>query len=64
MSNDNKKTKNNASCEEKQDMRQLTEEELEKVTGGTGNNGQNHEGTGGVYDPLEPENVHKEIGNM
>ncbi len=34
MSNDNKKTKNNAPCEEKQDMRQLTEEELEKVTGG------------------------------
>ena len=34
MSNDNKKTKNNAPCEEKQEARQLTEEELEKVTGG------------------------------
>ena len=36
MSNDNKKTTNNAPCEEKQDMRQLTEEELEKVNGGGG----------------------------
>ena len=35
MSNDNKKTKNNAPCEEKQDMRELSEEELEKVTGGS-----------------------------
>ena len=26
--------KNNAPCEEKQDMRQLTEEELEQVSGG------------------------------
>ena len=34
MTNDNKKTKNNAPCEEKQEARQLTEEELEKVTGG------------------------------
>ena len=34
MSNDNKELKNNAPCEEKQDMRQLSEEELEKVTGG------------------------------
>ena len=34
MANDNKKTKNNAPCEEKQEARQLTEEELEKVTGG------------------------------
>ena len=34
MSNDNKKTKNNAPCEEKQDMRQLTPDELAKVTGG------------------------------
>ena len=34
MSNDNKKTKNNAPCEERQEVRQLTEEELEKVTGG------------------------------
>ena len=34
MSNDNKKTKNNAPCEEKQDMRQLTEEELAQVSGG------------------------------
>ena len=34
MSNDNKKTKNNAPCEEKQEARQLSEEELEKVTGG------------------------------
>ena len=34
MANDNKKTKNNAPCEERQEARQLTEEELEKVTGG------------------------------
>ena len=34
MANDNKKTKNNAPCEERQETRQLTEEELEKVTGG------------------------------
>ena len=34
MSNDNKKTKNNAPCEEKQEARQLTEEDLEQVTGG------------------------------
>ena len=34
MSSDNKKTKNSAPCEEKQEARQLTEEELEKVTGG------------------------------
>ena len=34
MTNDNKESKNNAPCEEKQEARQLTEEELEKVTGG------------------------------
>ena len=34
MSNDNNELKNNAPCEEKQEARQLTEEELEKVTGG------------------------------
>ena len=34
MSNDNKESKNNAPCEDKQEARQLTEEELEKVTGG------------------------------
>ena len=34
MSNDNKELKNNAPCEERQETRQLTEEELEKVTGG------------------------------
>ena len=34
MANDNKKTKNNAPCEERQETRELTEEELEKVTGG------------------------------
>ena len=34
MSNDNKKTKNNTPCEEKQEARKLTEEELEQVTGG------------------------------
>ena len=34
MANDNKELKNNAPCEEKQEARQLTEEELEKVTGG------------------------------
>ena len=34
MSNDNKKTKNNAPCEGRQEARQLSEEELEKVTGG------------------------------
>ena len=35
MSNDNKKTTNNAPCEEKQDMRELTPDELAKVNGGT-----------------------------
>ena len=35
MSNDNKKTKSNASCEEKQEARKLSMEELEKVTGGS-----------------------------
>ena len=34
MANDNNELKNNAPCEEKQEARQLTEEELEKVTGG------------------------------
>ena len=34
MANDNKKTKNNAPCEEKQDMRELTPDELAKVNGG------------------------------
>ena len=34
MMNDNKGSKNNVPCEERQDMRELTEEELEKVTGG------------------------------
>ena len=34
MSNDNKESKNNAPCEEKQDMRQLTPDELAKVNGG------------------------------
>ena len=34
MSNDNKKTKNNAPCEEKQEARQLTPDELANVTGG------------------------------
>ena len=34
MSNDNNELKNNAPCEEKQEVRQLTEEELEKVNGG------------------------------
>ena len=34
MANDSNELKNNASCEEKQEARQLTEEELEKVTGG------------------------------
>ena len=34
MANDNKKTKNNAPCEERQEARQLTEEELAHVTGG------------------------------
>ena len=35
MTNDNNELKNNAPCEEKQEARQLTEEELEKVTGGS-----------------------------
>ena len=35
MSNDNKKTKNNAPCEEKQEARQLSKEELEQVSGGS-----------------------------
>ena len=34
MSNDNNELKNNAPCEEKQGMRELTEEELAYVTGG------------------------------
>ena len=35
MANDNNELKNNAPCEDKQEARQLTEEELEKVTGGS-----------------------------
>ena len=34
MSNDNNELKNNAPCEERQEARQLSEEELEQVTGG------------------------------
>ena len=34
MSNDNNELRNNAPCEEKQGMRELTEEELAHVTGG------------------------------
>ena len=34
MANDNNELKNNASCEEKQDMRELTPDELAKVNGG------------------------------
>ena len=34
MSNDNKESKNNAPCEEKQEARELTPDELAKVTGG------------------------------
>ena len=34
MANDSNELKNNVPCEEKQEARQLTEEELEKVTGG------------------------------
>ena len=34
MANDNKKTKNNAPCEERQETRELTEEDLEQVSGG------------------------------
>ena len=34
MANDNNELKNNAPCEEKQEARQLSEEELEQVTGG------------------------------
>ena len=34
MANDNNELKNNAPCEEKQGMRELTEEELAHVTGG------------------------------
>lgn len=36
MTNDNNELKKNAPCEEKQEARQLSEEELEKVTGGSG----------------------------
>ena len=36
MSNDNNELKNNVPCEEKQGMRELTEEELENVNGGAG----------------------------
>ena len=35
MANDSNELKNNAPCEEKQEARQLTEEDLEKVTGGS-----------------------------
>ena len=35
MSNDNKESKNNAPCEEKQEARELTPDELAKVNGGT-----------------------------
>ena len=34
MSNDNNELKNNAPCEEKQETRELSMEELEKVNGG------------------------------
>ena len=34
MSNDNNELKNNAPCEEKQEARELTPDELAKVTGG------------------------------
>ena len=34
MSNDNKESKNNELCEEKQEARELTPDELAKVTGG------------------------------
>ena len=35
MANDSNELKNNAPCEEKQEARKLTEEELEQVTGGS-----------------------------
>ena len=38
MSNDNNELKNNAPCEEKQESRELTEEELDQVTGGSADN--------------------------
>ena len=34
MANNNKKTKNNAPCEEKQEAHELTPDELANVTGG------------------------------
>ena len=34
MTNDNKESKNNAPCEEKQEARELTPDELANVTGG------------------------------
>ena len=37
MSNDKKESKNNAPCEEKQEARELTPDELAKVTGGVEN---------------------------
>ena len=39
MTNDNKKTKNNAPCEERQETRELTEKELAQVSGGWGRQG-------------------------
>ena len=36
MSNDNKELKNNAPCEERQEVRELTPDELAKVNGGGG----------------------------
>ena len=35
MANDSNELKNNAPCEERQEARQLTEEELENVNGGS-----------------------------
>ena len=37
MANDNKELKNNVPCEEKQEARELTPNELAKVTGGVEN---------------------------
>ena len=39
MTNDNKESKNYAPCEGNQEARELTEEDLEKVTGGGSHSG-------------------------
>ena len=62
MTNDNKESKNNASCEEKQEARQLTPDELANVTGGATNPHKKDLGSiamsyGYVYVANAPDNI-------